>query len=307
MRLQLDAETIEEISRRCGAATADVGEDVRAILTAFRQIDHDPFTRKDVTSILLAMGMTQSVRGTTVDWNQGNTWFHIGDTIRDQATQVTGRRGYWAHHPLPTPKPQPAAPPSRPSRQPQKPQPSQPSQRDDRDSQTWVVYELTSSGERAASEGLLEEHLKSILKTPSLEVFVPYLSYCYEERMALFNVMEGYAFAEYSLDDRLYLAVVHESPYLKGVLHSKSGGSLVLHTVPDQKVCELRDSLAEMVAVEIQIGMEVEITRGICQGLTGSVVGLEEDVAHVLITLRTLRSIRTLPRLALLPVGDDHE
>jgi transcription antitermination factor NusG len=145
------------------------------------------------------------------------------------------------------------------------------------------------------------------LKAPGHEVFIPYLSYSYDGRGTVFNVMEGYAFVASGLDDRMYLDIVHSSPYLKGVLHSQGSGSLVLLTVPNSNVLDLKDRLSKMVAVEIQEGMEVEITRGICQGLSGKVVGLEEDVAHILISLRTLKTIRTIPRFALLPIGENED
>lgn len=170
-----------------------------------------------------------------------------------------------------------------------------------------MVYELTTSGETVASQGGLEHHIKTLLKTPTLEVFVPYLSYTYENRTAVFNVMEGYCFVSSGLDDRAYLAIVYDSPYLKGALHSRGGGSLVLMTVPESSVQELKDRLSHMVAVEIQEGMKVKISRGICQGLDGKVVGLEGETAYVLINLRTLQTIRTIPRFALVPQGDDNE
>jgi len=74
-------------------------------------------------------------------------------------------------------------------------------------------------------------------------------------------------------------------------------------TVPESSVQELKDKLSEMVAVEIKEGMLVEIVQGICRGLSGLVVGLEEDVAHVFIELRTLATIRTIPRYGLRPKG----
>ena len=168
-----------------------------------------------------------------------------------------------------------------------------------------MVYELTSSGENVASQGGLEHHIKTLLRTPTLEVFVPYLSYTYENRTAVFNVMEGYCFVASGLDERAYLAIVHDSPYLKGVLNSRGGSSLALMTVPESSVQELKDRLAHMVAVEIQEGMRVRVSRGVCQGLDGKVVGLDGETAYVLINLRTLQTIRTIPRFALVPQGDE--
>lgn len=179
--------------------------------------------------------------------------------------------------------------------------------KDDRDLRTWVVYELTPSGEEIAHTGALEKHLRSLLKAPALDVFVPYVSYTYESRVALFNVMEGYCFVSTGLDERSYFSISHDSPYLRKVLHTKCGGSNVLMTVPESSVQSLRDKLSHMVAEEIKEGMQVKVSRGVCQGLTGQVLSLESDTASVLIQMRTLNTIRTIPRFALIPVEDEHE
>lgn len=179
-------------------------------------------------------------------------------------------------------------------------------EKDNRDEITWVVYELTASGERLASDGQLEAYLRETLSLPETHrVFVPYLTFQYGNRYTVFNVMEGYCFVAAGLDDRVYLTSVHDSQYLKSVLSSEMGGRTVLMTVPDSSVEELRDRLGQMVAVEIEEDMVVEIVRGQYRGLEGRVVSLTDEMAHVLIELRTLRTIRTIPRFALLPRGDD--
>lgn len=176
--------------------------------------------------------------------------------------------------------------------------------KDGRDELTWVVFELTSAGERLAAEGLLEDHLRRLLKLePSHQVFVPYLPLKCEDRVTLFNVMEGYAFVASGLDDRAYLAAPDTSTYVKSALHSKQGYSRILMTVPDAKVRDLKQRLAEMVAVEIKPNMKVEVSQGPFKGLEGVVAELTPDLAHVFIELRTLRTIRTFPRFALLPKG----
>ena len=179
-------------------------------------------------------------------------------------------------------------------------------ERDNRDESTWVVYELTGSGERLASEGLLENYLRETLGLePDHRVFVPYLAYQYGTRSSVFNVMEGYCFVASGLDEGIYLGSTQESQYLRSVLSAQMGGRTVLMTVPDSSVEELRDRLGQMVAVEIEEGMIVEIVRGQYRGLEGRVVSLTDVMAHILIELRTLRTIRTIPRFALLPRGDD--
>ena len=298
MRLQLDENQIEAFASECGSSSS-VGDDVSKILEAFIRSRHSPFTRKDVTAVLSRMGSpaVDPKKGVVKDQKAWNT---IGSVVGGVATKGPGRGFYTLELPEAPSRPPPAEPPRHSSVRRYR----QPPNRDDRDSLTWVVFELSSAGEAFASEGYLEEHLRQVISAPGHEVFVPYLSYAYDGRTALFNVMEGYAFAAAGLDERIYLNAVHQSPYLRGVLHYSGGNTIVLQTVPDSSVQELRDRLAEMVAVEIEEGMRVEITRGICQGLQGEVVGLTDGEAYVLVSLRTLRTIRTIPRFALLPVGD---
>ena len=175
-------------------------------------------------------------------------------------------------------------------------------ERDNRDELTWVVFELTAAGERLASEGQIESYLRDTLGCGSDHpVFVPYMFFSYGTRSSVFNVMEGYSFVASGLDERLYVAATHESPYLRSVLSSGSGSRAVLLTVPDSDIQDLRDQLSQMIAVEIEEGMQVEVVRGSYRGLEGCVVALTDEMAHVLIELRTLRTIRTIPRFALLP------
>lgn len=296
MRLQLDESQVEAIASTCGAS-ASVEGDVSRVLQAFAVHRHSPFTRKDITAVLQRMGSSavDSEKGTVQD---SKAWHTIGARISQIAQKGPGR-GFYSLD-LPPVRETAEARPHSSVREGSR----TPTARDNRDGMTWVVFELSSAGESFASDGYLEEHLRQALQVPGHEVFVPYLSYAYDGRTALFNVMEGYAFAAAGLDERIYFNAVHNSPYLRGVLHFSGGNTPVLQTVPDSSVQELRDRLAEMVAVEIEEGMRVEITRGICQGLQGVVVGLSGEGAYVLVSLRTLRTIRTIPRFALLPVGD---
>lgn len=178
---------------------------------------------------------------------------------------------------------------------------------DGRDERTWVVFELTSSGDKAASAGLLEAHLRLQFKS-DLEVFIPYISFTYGGRTTLFNVMEGYAFVESGYPERAYLEFAAESPFLKQVLHT-TGSSFfpALMTVPHRKVLQLQDQLGNMIAVEIETGMDVVVRQGICTGLAGRVLGVDDNNAQVLFTMRTLKTIRSIPRQALLPKEIDDE
>jgi len=177
--------------------------------------------------------------------------------------------------------------------------------RDGRDEKTWVVYELTSSGEVLAAKGDLEPHLEVLFReSPLDDIFVPYLSYKCDGRVVLYNVMEGYCFVSSGLEEFRYFKAVEDSPYLWKVLHTSGGrnGSPALTTVTDAAVRDLKGKLSDMLT--LRVGMQVHIRRGICKGLVGKVVGISGSQVHVLISLRTLNTIRTIHKFAILPVGD---
>lgn len=180
-------------------------------------------------------------------------------------------------------------------------------ERDERDETTWIVFELKAAGERLAAEGGLESHLRRTLGlTDTHPIFVPYLSFTHGGRTTIFNSMEGYAFVAHSgVDDRTCFHSIVESPYLRSVLHSRPGkGPPVLMTVPNSSVETLRHKLREMISVDIEEGMEVDVISGEFVGLSGTVLSLSEEQAHVFIKMRTLRTIRTIPRFSLHPRGD---
>lgn len=175
---------------------------------------------------------------------------------------------------------------------------------DARDISSWVVLELSGAGERLAAQGHLEKHLEDLFE--DREVFVPYLSFEYEGRSILFNVMEGYSFVQSGLDERTYLKEAHDSPYLKTALHSR-GLNLTLSTVPYDVVRNLSEQLSRMFAQDVVVGMPVEIRRGLCRGLNGTVLSVNQELgsAQILIELRSLKTIRTMPCFALAPKEEE--
>ena len=139
------------------------------------------------------------------------------------------------------------------------------------------------------------------------QVFIPYLTFEYEGRVSVYNVMEGYCFVRYMLDDSRYLKPLESSPFLKTVLHSKRGRTVIFKTVLDRVVDGLRAQLSEMAVVDLEVGMKVEIVHGVCQGLEGTVVSMVGEDVGVHIKLRSLETVRVIPKLALLPAGEDDE
>ena len=114
MRLQLSPSDSRDLATRIGAPVFDISRDTRRVLAAFFDAGHQPYTRRDVASVLLAMGY----RG------MGNHSDHEVPTDGPRSQEFraefrnhggpSGKRGYWAlsHRPLVDEAPVPAAAPN---------------------------------------------------------------------------------------------------------------------------------------------------------------------------------------------------
>ncbi len=179
---------------------------------------------------------------------------------------------------------------------------------DFRDGLTWVVLELTPIGEARAEDGTLGILLRDALKVDDDHpIFVPCVTYSKGKDRVVLNMMEGYAFAASGLNENAYISLTHSCAYVQRAMFSRHQGVPVLSTITDQAIDELRRGLRKMVAVELEIGMEVEVSEGPYANLRGTILSLGEDVAHVYIELRSLRAIRSIPKVVLHPVDQEVE
>lgn len=179
--------------------------------------------------------------------------------------------------------------------------------KDERDEKTWLVFELTYLGEKTAVSGELEKHILDLFGIKPEQVFIPYRVCVSDGRKTLMNVMEGYCFVEYTLDSREYVLAVRDSPYLKSVMHSKSGYTFSLHTVPNKQLEELKAKLNQMASSSISEGDRVLILKGSYEGVEGVALLVDEDSVCVRISLRSLESIRVFPKFVLSPLGEDFQ
>jgi len=180
---------------------------------------------------------------------------------------------------------------------------------DRRDEPTWVVVELTRTGEQLAEEGTLEGALRDALGVAhDHPVFVPSCVYTRGGRRTAVHLMEGYAFIGSGLPETAYFALEHSSQYVRQVLSAggDEDGFRTLQTLPDANVSEMRQQLREHVSTDLDVGMAVMITEGTYAAIHAEVLGFEEDEAVVCINeLRSLQIITRIPRVFLDPLGDD--
>ncbi|MBQ73272.1 MAG: hypothetical protein CMJ67_10250 [Planctomycetaceae bacterium] len=170
-----------------------------------------------------------------------------------------------------------------------------------------MVLELSHHGERAAEEGILAEILRDHADLDhDHPVFVPYLTYTHQGKTTLLSVMEGYVFLASGFDDQSR-SDLSRSPYITKILCRGSDPHAACETVSQASVDQLRQRMRELVAVEIQEGMEVRIVDGTLSGIRGSVVGVSGGHATLLVQMRSIQAIQYLPCFLLRPVSDEDE
>jgi len=178
-----------------------------------------------------------------------------------------------------------------------------PSNTDQRDEQTWVVLELTRTGEARVEEGDLGGVLQDALKVgKNHPVFIPAMVYARGNRRVVIHLMEGYAFIASGLPEVEYFKLEHHCPHVRQVLTVEDPHKMrVLSVVPNSSIQDMRRSLHEQIASDIKRGMHVNITEGLYSALDGEVLEVGEQNAHVRITLRSLDLIVRIPRVFLSP------
>jgi transcription antitermination factor NusG len=177
---------------------------------------------------------------------------------------------------------------------------------DQRDAKTWVILELTKTGEQKAEEGTLEASLRRILSlSKETDVFVPSSTYSKGGRTVTIHLMEGYAFISSGLNETTYFKG-EQTPDIKRVMSSASpSGMRVIHTLSDREVSKMRDQLRSLVIGDVEIGSMVAVTDGMYKGLDGRVLDLERDYAILRIEMRSLAVITKIPQIFLEVGGPD--
>ena len=178
---------------------------------------------------------------------------------------------------------------------------------DKRDDQTWVVLELTRAGESLASEGGLGPVLIGFLGAePDHPVFVPSISYLRHGKRVTVCLLEGYAFVASGLSETVYFSLEHNCPFVRQVL-TQPGRVRTLKVVNQSAIQEMQDQLAAQASSDIEEGMRVQVIGGLYSELVGEVLILNDDHAHILLELRSLRTIQQIPRAFLSPSDDETE
>lgn len=177
---------------------------------------------------------------------------------------------------------------------------------DQRDCQTWVVLELSHSGEVRVAEGTLESCLRRDLGIqPDFPIFIPVMSYPRGNRTVNIYLMEGYAFVGSGLPEVAYFAL-EQKDYVSRVM-STPGRIRSVNVIPDSKVKEMRTRLREMAASDVTVGSVVRVTDGTHHNLEGTVMELSDSNAIIRVELRSLDLIITVPVIFVEVISSPHQ
>ena len=173
---------------------------------------------------------------------------------------------------------------------------------DQRDDQTWVVIELSHSGEVRVNDGTLESCLRRDLGVGSeFPIFIPVVSHPRGNKTIRVYLMEGYVFVASGIPEVKYFAL-EQKDYVNSVM-SIPGRVRSLSVIPDKKVKEMKDKLRSIASSDVEEGASVRITEGTHHNLECVVLCVTSDSAMIRVKLRSLDLIVTVPLMFVEEMG----
>jgi len=138
-------------------------------------------------------------------------------------------------------------------------------------------------------------------------IFVPYANYVKGGRTVSVRLIEGYAFVATGLAETKYFSL-ERSVLVAKVFSTSVNGLRVLHTLPNERVREMRSRLVESMSADLELGSKVRITGGNYRDLVGTVIDLYDKKVAVKVEFRSLTSITVIPRnLAVFASEEDQD
>lgn len=160
-------------------------------------------------------------------------------------------------------------------------------------SEYWIAVELSPLGDQKVEEGKLESILRGLLPKSDypISIFVPAAQIHKNGRPYMYRLMEGYAFIEGSLRDTDYFKL-ERSPYIDSVMSFPSEESIrTCKRIPNSDIQTLQNKLYSISSSNLSVGNWVSILNGSYARMEGEVVNIRDNVADVLIELRSLKMI----------------
>lgn len=177
-----------------------------------------------------------------------------------------------------------------------------PVKKDKRDIPSWVVLELSREGEKKLENGtLVSSILRDLDVGEDFPVFVPCVRYNRGGKPEVLHLMSGYVFVGSGLDEVVYFRLEKKS-YINKVMSSYGSDPYQMRSlsvISDDCITQMKTQLSEKMSTEISIGDEVEIVRGRYSPLEARVADIEGNDAVIVIDLRSIHIITSIPKVFL--------
>lgn len=148
---------------------------------------------------------------------------------------------------------------------------------------------------KVEDRSLLPSLRRDLEVDPDFQIFVPATTYTKKGRSITLHLMQGYIFVASGLPEIRYFKL-EKKPYVNKVMSSIDAQEMrVLRVLPNEEVAKIRKQLRELVSSDISIGDEVRVLDGVYATLEGEVIDIEEDLAVVQFSFRSLNLLTSVP------------
>jgi hypothetical protein len=182
-------------------------------------------------------------------------------------------------------------------------------EKDNRDEQTWVVVELTRSGNRLLEESRLEPILRAHLGcSEDYPIFIPTVVFNTDDpdsRIVL-SATEGYVFIASGLSDVSYFHL-ESLPFVRQILTHKDPvtGIRVCQSIRESSLQHIRNQLDALIGDTLAEGMDVRIVHGNLAGIHGKIVHTPPGAEYVdvMLSFRSIQMLKRFPRSSIQPLA----
>lgn len=157
----------------------------------------------------------------------------------------------------------------------------------------WVCVQLQYTDN--INSDIVVDNFKSILP---IEVFLPSIKFKDKRGEYTYSLFDGYAFVRGDkLTDKEYFKLLR-SPYISQILTTTPSSGKISY-VANLEIDKLKAKLQEMLPAEFEEGQEIFIHQGLFSGLTGTVMGIEQDklMIEIKMPLGSLTKLTRIPKM----------
>lgn len=160
----------------------------------------------------------------------------------------------------------------------------------------WVIVSLSPTGERETNLELIRKSIFKLLKTTSLEVFIPAISQTVRGESETMFYMQGYIFIKY-IPGVSYFRL-KETQYFNEILSSYHNRKIRYKLLKDSELNKIRTGVENLKLSEFKEGDEVYINKGDFKNLPGIIKFVyNSEKVQVFVDLRSKQLLIDSPSI----------